>query len=155
MMLRFNKLVLHDRPNIEIEYSARDFFTTRPSHPVIFMSHKTGDYRAEREAERISEEHKVGVYMAEWDENIDGDSKELPEYIMKAIRSCKGFLVHVVASIVDSMWIGYEIGGAHAMQMKRARIMAQKGSQLPSVVAALDPLDNTYEVDKWIRENVL
>ena len=153
-MLEFNKLILHDRPDIEHAYDASNFFSAMPGYPVIFMSHKTGDTKAEREAKRISEKHKVGVYMAEWDKNIDGDSNELPEYIMRAIRICKAFLVHVVSAISDSMWIGYEIGGAHAMQKQRAKIMYERVFGLPSVVESLDSLNDRYDVDQWIRENV-
>ena len=153
-MIEFNKLVMYDRPDIENWGEAAEFLRIRTEYAMVFMSHKTGDTQAEREAKRISEKHKVGVYMAEWDKSIEGDSKELPEHIMRAIRSCKAFLVHVVSAISDSMWIGYEIGGAHAMQKRRAKIMYERVFGLPSVVEALEPLNNTYAVDQWIRENV-
>ena len=35
---------------------------------------------------------------------------------MRAIQNSNGFLVNVIAEIAVSMWIGYEIGGAHAME---------------------------------------
>ena len=149
-----NKLIVHDQATIVNEDSADRFFSSRPGYAVIFMSHKTGDTQAEREATRISKEHKIGVYMAEWDKNIVGDSEEMPEYIMNAIRNCRAFLVHVDSSISDSMWIGYEIGGAHVMHKQRAKIMYKKVFDLPSVVKTLKSLEDTYDVDKWIRENV-
>ena len=155
MIPSFNKLIVHDRrADIVSAYYADNFFARNPEYLVIFMSHKTGDTQAEREARRISEKHEVEVYMAEWDKSIEGDSKELPEHIMKAIRSCRAFLVHVVSAIANSMWIGYELGGAHAMQKQRAKITYQKVCDLPSVVEALESLDDTYAVDQWIRENL-
>ena len=90
---------------------------------MIFLSHKIGDKQAEAEAKYIAEKHRVQVYMAEWDDNVQGDSIELPNNIMIAIRKSDGFLVNVVAEIAVSMWIGYETGGAHAMEKSRAKIM--------------------------------
>ena len=119
------------------------------------MSHKTGDYRAEIEAEYIAQKHGVHVYMAEWDNDVDGDSTVLPDYIMNAIRQSGGFLVNVRPDIKASMWIGYEIGGAHAMQKRRARIMYDSVYGLPSVVAALEKLSNRTALDRWITTNVL
>ena len=122
---------------------------------MVFMSHKTGDRQAEREAQYISLMHRVMVYMAEWDDHVQTDSDQLPDHIMTAIRKCDGFLVNVSAEIAVSMWIGYEIGGAHAMQKPRARIMHEWITDLPSVVNVLERLRDRYELDRWIRKNVL
>ena len=65
------------------------------------MSHKTGDLKAEIEAKRIAAKHHVRVYMAEWDENVTGDTNELPDQIMRAIQESDAFLVHVIAQIKD------------------------------------------------------
>ena len=118
------------------------------------MSHKTGDIQAETEAKRIREKHRVDVFLAEWDENITHDTDELPEYIMDAIKDSDAFLVHVIEQIKTSMWIGYEIGGAHAMSKARARIMSKSVINLPSVVRALPRLDNALAVDNWVRRNI-
>lgn len=122
---------------------------------LVFMSHKTGDTAAEREARYISSKHKVAVYMAEWDGAItDPGSPALPDHIMQAIRVSRGFLVHVIARIADSMWIGYEVGGAHVLDRPRARIMYNAGASappLPAVVGALDGLDNEAALDSWIK----
>ena len=118
------------------------------------MSHKTCDQRAEVEADYIAEKHQVQVYMAEWDDNVQGDSVELPHDIMNAVRKSDGFLVNVVAEIAVSMWIGYEIGGAHAMEKSRAKIMYSHVGRLPSVVGALEMLCNRNELDVWIVRNV-
>ena len=122
---------------------------------MVFMSHKTGDTHAEREAQYIKRKHRVMVYLVEWDDNVESDSNQLPDYIMNAIRKCDGFLVSVTAAIAVSMWIGYEIGGAHAMHKPRARIMYRAITNLPSVVRALDRLRSRNEIDTWIRRNVL
>ncbi len=119
------------------------------------MSHKTDDWKAEREAEYIVNTHRVMVYMAEWDDNVDTDSDELPDYIMTTILDSDGFLVNVTAAIAVSMWIGYEIGGAHAMQKPRARIMYNWVNNSPTVVRALERLRDRGELDEWICENVL
>ena len=100
-------------------------------------------------------QHAVSVYMAEWDDRVDSDSMELPDYIMGAIRSSSGFLVNVTAAIAASMWIGYEIGEAHAMELSRAKIMTNRVPTLPSVVAALDSLSGCSALDHWIRSRVL
>lgn len=82
------------------------------------------------------------------------DSDNLPDHIMRAIRKSDGFLVNVVADIAVSMWIGYEIGGAHAMEKSRAKIMYRQVGRLPSVVGALETLRNRNELDRWITRNV-
>ena len=122
---------------------------------MVFMSHKTGDKQAESDAEYIAQTHGVQVYVAEWDDQVDGDSKELPDYIMNAIRESDAFLVSVIEEIRISMWIGYEIGGAHALQKSRARIMHNYVRSLPSVVEALESLWTRDGLDLWIRRNVL
>ena len=119
------------------------------------MSHKTGDGQAVVEARHIAQTYRVQVYMAEWDDNVEGDSNRLPDYIMTAIRKSNGFLVNVIAEIAVSMWIGYEIGGAHAMQKDRAKIMYRDVGRLPSVVGALTSLRSRRELDTWIRTHIL
>lgn len=89
--------------------------------------------------------------MAEWDDDVQGDSSRLPDHIMTAIRKSDGFLVNVITQIRESMWVGYEIGGAHAMEKLRAKIMYTEVSRLPSVVGTLKPLRNRTELDIWIR----
>ena len=122
---------------------------------LVFMSHKTGDKGAEKVARYIWSQHKVAVYMAEWDGAItDPGSPALPDHIMQAIRFSRGFLVHVIAQIADSMWIGYEVGGAHVLDKPRARIMynaRSPASPLPAVVGALQGLDNEAALDSWIK----
>ena len=155
MAIRFNRLV---RPYLAAsrERSVVDSFVRTKDHsqPMVFMSHKTGDESAEQEAEHIAKRHGVNVYMAEWDANVDRDSMDLPDHIMDAIRKSDAFLVNVIAEIAVSMWIGYEIGGAHAMRMSRAKIMYQRVLRLPSVVAALKSLSTRLELDQWITANV-
>ncbi len=156
MAVRFNRLVRRDHAEIDTRYLAEQVVRTKAAtDKIVFMSHKTGDWQAEREARRIVLLPGVMVYMAEWDDNVEDDSDELPDYIMNAIRKCDGFLVNVIAAIRISMWIGYEIGGAHAMQKPRAKIMYDSIAGLPSVVNALERLRNRYEVDHWILKNIL
>ena len=157
MEIRFNKLVRPDQPDIEIRSVAEDVVrskTAAAGDTMVFMSHKTGDVQAEIEAEYIASKHRVKVYMAEWDGGVVGDSNQLPDYIMNAIRKSDGFLVHVIAEIVESMWIGYEIGGAHAMNKFRAKIMYKAVGRLPSVVGALESLGSRNALDRWIVTNV-
>ena len=155
MAVKFNRLVGHYRTDSRDQSDATRFVRTKSdSDTMIFMSHKTGDYRAAREAEYIAQRHGMKVYMAEWDDHVDHDSKDLPDYIMDAIRKSNGFLVNVIAEIVVSMWIGYEIGGAHAMRMSRAKIMYDPIRRLPSVVAALESLRDRPALDLWIRANI-
>ena len=151
MALRFNRLIrpgLSDMSNSVL--AERTVMAKSISDTMIFMSHKTGDQQAEAEAKYIAEKHRVQVYMAEWDDSVQGDSVELPNDIMKAIRKSDGFLVNVIAEIAVSMWIGYEIGGAHAMEKSRAKIMYSQVGRLPSVVGALKTLRNRNELDAWI-----
>lgn len=122
---------------------------------LVFMSHKTGDKAAESEARYISRKHNVAVYMAEWDRRIiNPSSLALPAYIMGAIHASRGFLVHVIAQIKDSMWIGYEVGGAHVFGKRRARITYNANPpspSLPAVVGALPPLGDQAALDRWIQ----
>ena len=158
MAIRFNKLVQPDQPDIQ-SWSLADDIIVRSKAAggtMVFMSHKTGDDQAEREAKRITSQHRVEVYMAEWDDDVVGDSNQLPDHIMNAIRQSKGFLVSVIPAIAESMWVGYEIGGAHAMQKSRANIMYREvGRRLPSVVSALESLRSQDALDRWITKNVV
>jgi len=61
--------------------------------------------------------------MAERDDSVSRDSNEFPDHIMNAIRKSDEFLVNVIAEFAISMWIGYEIRGAHAMHKPRAKII--------------------------------
>ena len=156
MAIRFNRLVQPGEPDIKTRMLADAVVRSKAAtDKIVFMSHKTGDAQAEKEAKHISEKHKVKVYMAEWDDSVDGDSNELPDHIMESIRKSNGFLVNVIAEIAVSMWIGYEIGGAHAMEKSRAKIMYADVGHLPSVVRALDSLRDRETLDSWIRINVL
>ena len=154
MAIRFNRLIQSGRMYTDNILRAESAVKSRSvSDKMVFMSHKTGDSKAEKIANYISEKHRVQVYMAEWDDNVHnvhGDSNELPDQIMTAIRESDAFLVNVIAEIAVSMWIGYEIGGAHAMEKLRAKIMYTEVSRLPSVVGALKPLRNRTELDIWI-----
>ena len=156
MAIRFNKLVRPHQTDIHSQSLAESFVRTRAAGDrMVFMSHKTGDSQAEMEAEYIVRRHSVRVYMAEWDDHIKDDPKQLPDYIMNAIRESDGFLVNVIAEIVVSMWIGYEIGGAHAMRKSRAKIVYREVDRLPSVVGALESLRSRSDLDYWITRNIL
>lgn len=155
MALKFNRLIRPGQSDMINRFLAEETVVRKPpSVTMIFMSHKTGDRQAEVEAKYIAKEHLVQVYMAEWDDDVQDDSDKLPGHIMKAIRKSDGFLVNVVAEIAVSMWIGYEIGGAHAMEKSRAKIMYRQVGRLPSVVGALATLHNRNELDRWITRNV-
>lgn len=121
---------------------------------MVFMSHKTGDTDAECEARYIQRKLGLKVYMAEWDADVHGDSNALPAYIMRAIDVSEAFLVHVIDAIKVSMWLGYEIGGAHAMAKPRAKIMYRTVGGLPSVVDVLDTLDRRSELVWWLQQHV-
>lgn len=152
MAVTFNKFI---RPNLtDIKQSTLVEGHLRSSSAadfMVFLSHKTGDDTAEIVARHIADEYHVEVYLAEWDDRIYGDSIGLPNHIMRAIRLSDGFLLNVIPEIGDSMWIGYEIGGAHAMNKSRAKIMFRPVEKLPSVVDALRPIRNRGELDLWIR----
>lgn len=155
MAIKFNRLIRSGRMYTDNIFLAESAVKSRSvSDKMVFMSHKTGDLKAEIVAEYISKNHHVQVYMAEWDDNVHGDSNELPDQIMTAIRESDAFLVNVIAEIAVSMWIGYEIGGAHAMKKSRAKIMFTEVSYLPSVVSALKTLRSRNELDIWIRTNI-
>ncbi|MDE0554055.1 MAG: hypothetical protein OXI24_07575 [Candidatus Poribacteria bacterium] len=155
MAIRFTKLIRPDLTDINNRFTAEStVYAKAASDRMVFMSHKTGDRQAETEARYISKKHLLQVYMVEWDDSVYGDSNELPNHIMMAIRKSDGFLVNVIAEIAVSMWVGYEIGGAHAMQKARAKIMYNEVRRLPSVVGALETLHTRYELDRWIMRNI-
>ena len=155
MAIRFNKLVQPGQQDVKNRMLAEDVVRTKAAtDAMVFMSHRMGDAQAETEARRISNTHKVKVYMAEWDDSVDGDSNQLPDHIMDSIRRSDGFLVNVIPEILVSMWVGYEIGGAHAMGKARAKIMYREAGRLPSVVGALTSLRNRDSLDRWITTNV-
>ena len=173
-MIAFNRIVLGEDARSDIverdraerivialrseEPYARQRFNLTPAQVAklrnfVFMSHKTDDRAAEREARYISSKHNVAVYMAEWDGGIQNpNSLALPAYIMQAIGASRGFLVHVILKIETSMWIGYEVGVAHALDTCRARITynASQRLTLPAVVGALPSLDDRTALDGWI-----
>ncbi len=156
MAIRFNKIIRPIKPKAQ-DPNLMEFYVgpTATSDTWLFMSHRTGDKQAEIEAEYIANKHFVNVYLAKFDDSVDENSNELPDYIMNEIRKSDGFLVNVIAEIAVSMWIGYEIGGAHAMRKPRAMINYKNVHDLPSVVDALSSIRNRHELDKWIIDNVL
>ena len=123
---------------------------------MVFMSHKTGDAAAENVARHISSTENVAVYMAEWDSNIPNPAYVgLPDYILRVIKASVGFLVHVIDEIRHSMWVGYEVGVAHAFNKPRARIMYNVSPKspapaLPAVVSVLLPLDDCAQLSAWV-----
>ena len=121
---------------------------------MVFMSHRTGDTDAECEARYIQRKLGLKVYMAEWDPHVHGDSNALPDYIMRAIDASQAFLVHVIDEIKVSMWIGYEIGGAHAKEKPRAKIMYCTVGRLPSVVDVLPTLPSRCRLVMWLQQHV-
>ena len=156
MGIQFNRIVRPDLTDIESRLLAEDFVRSKAaSLKMVFMSHKIGDKSAEREASYIARTHRVRVYMTEWDERVEGDTNALPAYIMNAIHASNGFLVNVVEQIRASMWIGYEIGGAHALGKTRAKLMYHSVPHLPSVVDVLHRLEDRRDLDSWIVSNVL
>ena len=151
MAIMFNRLIRPGLGDTRERVLAESYLNLKSAaDTMVFLSHKTGDAKAEVEARYIADKHRVQVYMAEWDDEVYGDSSALPDHIMKAIRQSDGFLVNVIAEIAVSMWIGYEIGGAHAMGKSRAKIMYGQVRRLPSVVGALRSLRNRGELDRWI-----
>ncbi len=85
------------------------------------------------------------------------------DLVLDPMRQCRlhnlswmiGFLVNLIEEITASMWVGYEIGRAHAMEKSRAKILYNEVCHLPSVVGALRPLRNRKELDQCVMENVL
>lgn len=153
MAITFNKLI---RPNLadvqQLTLAESHIRDKSVIDTMIFLSHKTGDIKAEVEARYISEKHHILVYMAEWDDRVYRDSAELPDHIMNAIQRSEGFLLNVIPEIGTSMWIGYEIGGAHAMGKSQAKIMYELVGRLPSVVGVLPSLRSRNELDRWVRK---
>ena len=166
--IRFNRIVLGDGEDSDIRDRAEadelvrvllrgDAYRVSQGQLVsriVFMSHKTGDLDAEKEARYIGSKHNVAVYMAEWDPNIQNPTcLRLPGYILRVIKASLGFLVHVIEDITHSMWVGYEVGVAHAFGTPRARITfnASPAPALPAVVKALQPLKNHAKLDSWIQ----
>ena len=151
MAISFNKLIQPDSADLRERVLVENYLRRKSAADLmVFLSHKTGDAEAEVEARYITHKHRVRVYMAEWDDEVYGDTANLPDHIMRAIQQSDSFLVNVIAEIAASMWVGYEIGGAHAMGKSRAKIMYTPVSRLPSVVGALRSLQNRNELDRWV-----
>ena len=121
----------------------------------VFISHKTHDSQAEEVARYITSQHGIITYLAEWDPNFRHDSLALPDYIMREIQVSHGFLVNARPQIAVSMWVGYEIGGAHAHEGPSAKMMFSQVSGMPSVVEALKSLKSYLDLDEWIRSHVV
>lgn len=153
MGIHFNRLVngptYQTRSIVEASDSIRGKAT---STKVIFLSHKTEDSaNAEALGEYIYNTYGAWAYLTKWDDNVESDDVALPDYIMYRIRACNGLLVSVTTRISVSMWVGYEIGGAHAMQKNLARYMHYNLPILPSVVAALPSIESYADLGNWIR----
>ena len=73
---------------------------------------------------------------------------------MTHIRTSRGFLVSVRPQIAVSMWVGYEIGGAHAHRVPSAKLLFAAAPPMPTVVEALAPLRTRAELDTWITTHV-
>ena len=154
-IIRFNKLVYPDTPMSSYReltlLSEANRRYEQTGSKKLFLSHKTGDTAAEELARKLAKKLRITVYMAEWDPNVSGDSPELPDYIRKHIETSNGFLVYANQKIA-TMWVGYEIGVAHATSRHRARVTTSLlEPDLPSVVLALRKLSNDYEIENWVR----
>ena len=137
--VRFNKAFYPD-PTGTIQEAAD--FTASVQREVsgrkkVFISHKTNDHKAEDLAEYITRQHHIVTYLAEWDPGVNPNSPTLPDYIMNHIRTSQGFLVSVRPQIAISMWVGYEIGGAHAHRVPRAKMVFDPVPAMPSVLEAI------------------
>ena len=120
----------------------------------VFISHKTNDRHAEELAQYITRRHRIVTYLAEWDPSANPNSPTLPDHIMHHIRTSQGFLVSVRPQIAISMWVGYEIGGAHAHGVPRAKMVFNPVPAMPSVLEAIPALRSRPELDAWIIANV-
>ena len=154
MGIRISRVVGEETRTINDSFEARSSLRRVKSSygtKALFLSHKTGDHSADALARHINLNYPVIVYMAEWDDHIDHTEQTvLPDYIMEIIQGSDGFLVNVSSAIAVSMWVGYEIGGAHALGKNRAKFISQYVSNLPSVVDALDSIDH-QSLGSWIR----
>lgn len=156
--VRFNKAFYPDYSGVPREVGSLATASSQrhpPGRLQVFISHKTNDPDSEDLARYITRMHGVITYLAEWDPNVIADSPSLPDYIMREIQRSRGFLVNVRPEITISMWVGYEIGGAHAHQVPRAKIMFKPVIGIPSVVESLESLRNLQDLDGWIRREVL
>ena len=154
--VRFNKAFYPD-PTGTIQETAE--FTASVQRQAsgrrkVFISHKTNDPHAEELAQYITRQHGIVTYLAEWDPGVNPNSPTLPDYIMDHIRTSQGFLVSVRPQIAISMWVGYEIGGAHAHRVPRAKMVFDPVPAMPSVLEAIRALRSRSELDSWIRANV-
>ena len=154
--VRFNK-AFYPGPTGTIQEAA-DFTASvqrqASGRKKVFISHKTNDHKAEELAKYITHQHRIVTYLAEWDPSVNPNSPTLPDHIMKHIRTSHGFLVSVRPQIAISMWVGYEIGGAHAHGVPRAKMVFDQVPAMPSVLKAIQALRNRPELDSWIRANV-
>ena len=154
--VRFNRAFYPDDAGIIQETAA---FTESVRRQVsgrkkVFISHKTNDRHAEQLAQYITRQHRVVTYLAEWDPGANPSSPTLPDHIMNHIRTSQGFLVSVRPQIAISMWVGYEIGGAHAHSVPRAKMVFDAVGAMPSVLEAIRALRSHSELDAWIAANV-
>lgn len=150
MGVRFHRLV-----GVANEYELRHAQLSRSSYypsigKLVFLSHKTNDPTADALAELISRNYGATVYMAEWDDDMPDSQGTLPSYLMEKIRECDGFLVNVSSKIAVSMWIGYEIGGAHALSKSRAKYFPTHIPHLPSVLDDLRKLSDPTTLEHWV-----
>ncbi len=155
--VRFNKAFYPDQTGTTRETAS--FMSESVQRHVrgrrkVFISHKTDDSHAEGTAQYITRRHGVVTYLAEWDPSVNPNSPTLPDYIMTHIRTSHGFLVSVRPQIAISMWVGYEIGGAHAHRVPRAKLLFDIVHGMPTVVEALAPLRTRPELDAWIATHV-
>ena len=154
--VRFNRAFYPDatgtvRETAEFTASVRRQVSGRKK---VFISHKTNDPHAEELAQYITRRHHIVTYLAEWDPGVNPNSPTLPDYIMDHIRTSQGFLVSVRPQIAISMWVGYEIGGAHAHRVPRAKMVFDPVHAMPSVLEAIRALHTRSELDSWITANV-
>ena len=157
--VRFNRAFFPDYTSTAREAKSAaahaSFKSQATGRQQVFISHTTNDSQAEEVARHITSQHGIVTYLAEWDPNVRHDSPELPDYIMHEIQTSHGFLVNVRPQIAISMWVGYEIGGAHAHRVPSAKMTFSHVPGMPSVVEALKSLMGYQDLDDWIRSYVL
>ena len=154
MGVEFNRFVGGDLSTTSFSVADSRILRKSSTTKMIFMSHKTGDSQAEALADHIYEKYGVFVYMVEWDDDAeDRGTETFPNNLMAKIYESDGFLVSVTSQIAVSMWVGYEIGGAHALDKPRAKY-DKTTIIFPSVVETLKRLKSESDLRAWINRYI-
>ena len=120
----------------------------------VFISHKGEDIAISEAVGETLYSHGLFPYLDRWDQNADGDSLELDEYLREVIRETPSIMAVITENTQQSWWVPFEVGVARETNSQIATFLSvQNGSgqviHLPGYLRSWPILVGLSELRDW------